>query len=143
MPTRSPLPVTRAILIADSILTEEGTHKKSLIGVYSRIGAADLPFRRLLQVYLQLADAQGEYSFDIKLVRLDSEEAIHTGTVGPLQAPDRLVPLEIVMRIPCVFRAYGEYELRLSHEGQFFASCRLTVTAPHRVGRIEPYENES
>jgi len=130
MPNRPPLPHTRAILLADMILAEAGTHKKSLIGVYSRIGAPRFPFRRVLHVYAQLADACGEYTFAIELGNRATDEGVHRGEMGPVIAHDRLLPLEIVLHVPCVFQNYGEYDLRLSFEGNIFASRTFSVMPP-------------
>ncbi len=128
--SRPPLPSTRAILLADMIITEAGTHKKSLIGVYSRIAAARFPFRRILHVYAQLADACGEYTFTIELVDLATDEILHQGQMGPVIAHDRLIPLEIVLHIPCIFESYGEFELRILQSGNVFAGRRFSVMPP-------------
>ncbi len=140
MPNQPPLPVTRAILLADSIIAEAGTHKKSLIGIYSRIAAPQLPFRRVLHVYAQLADAWGEYTFSIELVNLSTNEPVHRGEMGPVVAHDRLVPLEIVLHVPCIFEVYGEYELRLACSGNVFASRTVSVLPPPEPaqGRSDP-----
>ncbi len=122
-----PLPVTRAILFADSIITEEETQKKSLIGIYSHVIVPKLPRRKILNVYAQIADAKGEYVFTIELVRLNADTLVHRGQIGPLLAPDPLQPMEIVLKLPCFFEHYGEYEFRILHQGKIFASRVLSL----------------
>lgn len=130
MPYISPLPVCRALLLADSILVEADSHKKSLIGVYTRVAARRLPFRRVIHAYAQLADAHGEYVFDVAVVNLQSEHIVSRGEIGPVAADDPLLPVELVVHLPCRFFDYGNYELRLMHEGRVFASRVLTVAEP-------------
>lgn len=130
MPNRSPLPVTRALLLADAIIVEAGTGKKSLVGIYSRLIAPNLPLRQVLHVYMQLADAQGKYRFEIELVKLSTDKTIHQGQIGPVKAASPLVPLEIIMHLPCQFDEYGEYELRIIYEGNVFASRVLAIVSP-------------
>ena len=70
----SPTPKTNAMLICDYVITERGTNKKSLIGVFENIGAATFPCTHFaLSVYIKLTDAQGGYQFRLELVDLQSD----------------------------------------------------------------------
>lgn len=130
MASRNPLPVTRAILLADMIIAEAGTHKKTLVGIYSRITTPHMPLRKVLHVYAQVADARGEYRMTIRLVRLETGEVVNEGEIGPIVSRDPLAPLEIVMHLPCVFNNYGEYEFVIIHDGNVFASKRFSLLEP-------------
>lgn len=71
------LPVIHAILVCDKVISEEGTRKKSLIGVFDTINYTQLPFAvPELWVYVNLSDVLGEYSIRIELVHLDENRAI-------------------------------------------------------------------
>lgn len=138
MANRPPLPMSRAILLANTIITDNATHKRSLIGIYSHVVAPRLPFRKALNVYAQITDAMGEYTFTIELMRLATGEVVHEGSIGPINAPDRLQPLELVIKVPCEFKAFGEYEFRLLHAGHVFASCVIPVMPPVGAALPEP-----
>ncbi len=127
--------MTRAMLLADSILTESGTHKKSLIGIYTRIAAPRVPFRKILNVYAQFADAQGVYHCQLELVNLATGALLHGSRLGAFESRDRLTPVELIMRLPCRFENFGDYELRLSHLGHIFAS-RVFSVVPSPAERL-------
>ncbi len=55
----SPTPKTNAMLICDYVITERGTNKNSLIGVFETIGAATFPCTHFaMSVYINFSDAQ-------------------------------------------------------------------------------------
>jgi hypothetical protein len=128
--TKQPSPSARAILLADQIIVEAGTGKKSLIGIYSNLVAPTLPTRQLLHVYALLVDAAGTYDFDLELAGLETGNVIHRGRMEKVFTPGPGVPIELVMRLPAEFTAYGEYEFRLLHQGRIFAARKLSVMPP-------------
>ena len=69
-----PVPSVVAMLVCDQVISEQGTNKKSLIGVfdnfYSLVFPAALP---RIAVYVKLADAQGDYLFKLRFVNLRDE----------------------------------------------------------------------
>lgn len=130
MTEHRPLPVTRALLLADQIIVESGSAKKTLVGIYTCVQAARLPARRELNLYAELIDAQGDYSFELQLVHLESDQTVAAGRIDAVHAPDRLTPLELVIRLPVTFAAYGTYEFRIEHSGQVTGSRALRVEQP-------------
>jgi hypothetical protein len=127
MSNHAPLPLARSILFADHIITEDETHKKSLIGVFSSLVSFRMPVRKNLSVYVQLSDAHGEYMVTLELVMLKTGAIVHRGDIGPIIARDPLLPVELVLKLPCKFEDYGDYEFRLLHEGRVFASQILSL----------------
>ncbi len=73
----APIPSVVAMLVCDQIITEEGTKKKSLIGVFENFASLAFPvlFQRLA-VYVKLADAVGDYLFKLRFVKLKDESLI-------------------------------------------------------------------
>ena len=66
----SPTPKTNAMLVCDYVITERGTNKKSLIGVFENIGAGTFPCTHFaMSIYIKLTDAQGAYQFRLELVQ--------------------------------------------------------------------------
>ena len=62
------------MLLCDQIITEMGTNKKSLIGVFDNFYSLEFPaLMQRLAVYAKFADAVGEYLFKLRIVRLRDE----------------------------------------------------------------------
>ena len=70
-------PTVTAMLVCDQIVVEQGTNKKSLIGVFEVINALGFPtFVPRLSVYVRLVDASGKYPFKLRLVKLKDETMV-------------------------------------------------------------------
>ena len=62
------------MLLCDQIITEIGTNKKSLIGVFDNFYSLQFPaMMQRLAVYAKFADAVGKYLFKLRIVRLKDE----------------------------------------------------------------------
>src|ERR1035441_8953551 len=72
----APIPSVLAMLVCDQVIGEQGTGKKSLIGIFDNLHAPGFPTQTRLAVYVKLADAQGNYKFRIRLVKLKDEAPI-------------------------------------------------------------------
>jgi hypothetical protein len=132
MADRLPLPVGSAVLLADQIIVESGTSKKTLVGIYSTIYTSHLPARRHLNIYAEVTDAEGRYDFTLELLHLEANACVAQGEMEDVTSGDRLTPLEMVIRLPVAFAEYGTYEFRIAYEGNVFASRVLRVLpAPH------------
>lgn len=71
------IPTLTPLVVCDTIIHDRDTGKPSLIGVFSWIVAHVFPFQHPnLSVYSRAADAQGDYTFRLELVRLDGMEII-------------------------------------------------------------------
>lgn len=72
-----PIPSVVAMLVCDQIITEMGTNKKSLIGVFDNYFSPSFPFVvPRIAIYVKLADAGGEYLFKLRVVKLKDELVI-------------------------------------------------------------------
>jgi len=73
----APIPSVVAMLICDQVINEEGTNKKSLIGVFESFSSPIFPvLMPRLAVYVKLADALGDYLFKLRLVNLKDESLV-------------------------------------------------------------------
>lgn len=136
MSDNAPPPVTNAILLADQIITEAGSNKKTLVGVYSNIVAPRLPAGRPLAVFVECTDAEGRYDFDLSIVHLDTDRMIASCAMPGVRAENRLQPTELVIQLPVSFEAYGSYEIRIAWKGDVFARRRFRVMeAPNPTDR--------
>ncbi|MBN2713149.1 MAG: hypothetical protein JXR97_12075 [Planctomycetes bacterium] len=134
MPPKLPMPLCRAILLADQIITDIETGKKSLIGIYSHVVSPKIPCTKNISIYGQLSDMQGEYTIVLEMINLKTGALVHRGNLGPVVADNRLAPVDIVMRMPCRFDSHGAYEFRLMYEGHVFGSREISVVAPQNQG---------
>jgi hypothetical protein len=73
----APIPSVVAMLVCDQVIAEQGTNKKSLIGVFELFWALAFPtIIPRISIYVKLADAFGEYHFKLRLVRLKDESLV-------------------------------------------------------------------
>jgi hypothetical protein len=125
-----PVPKTNAMLICDYVITERGTNKKSLIGVFENIGAATFPCTHFaMSVYIKLTDAQGSYRFRLDLVDLHEDKNIGKSEMPEdIQIPSPLVAHELVFNLRGVRFAHpGEYEFRIFANGAIFGQKKFIV----------------
>jgi hypothetical protein len=116
------------MLLCDLTIREAGTGKVSLIGVFENISAARFPVvHRALSVYAKLADAEGEYTIRLELVRLDDSHMVAQGTLRATFA-DRMTPGELIFALENLgFDRPGRYEFRLYASDRFVAGKSFTV----------------
>ncbi|MCM8775237.1 MAG: hypothetical protein NC930_02625 [Candidatus Omnitrophica bacterium] len=122
-------PSKEAMLICDSIITEVGTNKKSLIGIFEEITTTKVPFRHdALSVYVKFTGAIGQYVFKLELVDLKTNEVIGKGTTAPLNISEKLRSYELVFNLKgLVFKSVGKYEFRISANEEVFGTKTFTL----------------
>jgi len=130
-----PVPKANAMLICDYVITERGTNKKSLIGVFENIGAVQFPCtHHSLSVYIKLTDAQGNYRFRLELVDLKTDTVTGKSDMPEaIQIPNPLITHELVFNLRGLrFPRAGEYEFRI------FANDRIFGQKSFIVNEIKP-----
>jgi hypothetical protein len=123
-------PVANAVLICDKVITEEGTKKKSLIGIFENIGSSKFPcVHYFLSVYVKLTDAMGNYKFSIELVDLDKGKVLNRADIPQqVDIPDPLRTHELVFNMGGLrFPAAGKYEFRVLANGEAFGQKTFLV----------------
>ena len=126
----SPTPKLNAMLICDYVITERGTNKKSLIGVFENIGASTFPCTHFaMSVYIKLTDAQGGYKFRLELVDLQSDTLIGKSEMPEeVRIPSPLDAHELVFNLRGVrFMHPGKYEFRIFANDRIFGQKNLVV----------------
>src|SRR5437899_3153524 len=110
-----PIPSVLVFLVCDQVIQEAGTNKKSLIGMFDRIYAKQVPAAGgPFWLFAKIVDAEGNYSFRIEVVKLETDKQIGRMDMPPMPVPDRLAGAELVLRIPMLpFEEYGTYEFNL------------------------------
>ena len=108
-------PILKAMLLCDSTLVEEGTHKRSLIGIFDRLKSREFPsVHPAMSVYVQFHELQGVFDFTLELVDLENEKTINRAVVKQFAVRDRASDCELVFNLLSVrFDHPGDYEFRL------------------------------
>ena len=126
----APVPKTNAMLICDQVITEQETNKKSLIGIFEHIGAAQFPAtHHAMSVYVKLTDAQGSYHFHLALFDLKNETAVADCPIPeavPISSP--LQSHELVFNLRGLkFPHPGENEFRIFANDRIFGQKTFVV----------------
>lgn len=124
-----PVPNVKAMLLCDQIITELGTHKKSLIGVFEHILTSSFPCHHYaLSVYVKFTEAKGRYRFRLELVDLLTGQAIGRGEAPELSYDDPLGTYELAFNLgQLTFSHEGKYEFRLSANDELMAQKEFHV----------------
>jgi hypothetical protein len=125
------IPSLLAILLCDQIILEQGTGKKTLVGVFDDLWSNSEPIRQPVGFYAKMTDLEGLYHFAVKVVRIAAEgEIAIAGGAIPMTQPivNRLENLDIALNLPTVFPTFGKYEFQLfandMYLGRAVLNCR-------------------
>src|SRR5258708_7472136 len=72
----APIPSVVAMLVCDQTITEVGTGKKSLIGIFENINSLMFPTAIRIGIYAKMVDAEGDYDILIRVVNLKDESKV-------------------------------------------------------------------
>lgn len=124
----TPIPSVVAMLVCDQVIAEQGTGKKSLIGVFENIHAPGFPvLQGRMAVYARLVDAEGKYRFLIRLVKLDGEKIV-AELQFETEIADRLSAAELPINIAnIVLPEAGKYEFQLYANDVFLHRVTMNV----------------
>lgn len=123
-------PILNAMLVCDKIITEVGTNKKSLIGVFENISAYKFPcVHHSLTVYIKLTDANGKYKFCLELVDLQNDSIIGKGEMPKeIEITSPLTIHDLVFNLAALkFDHPGKYEFRIFANGEVFGQKTFSV----------------
>ena len=108
-------PILKAMLLCDQTIVEEGTHKRTLIGLFDRIKAAKFPtFHPSMSVYVQFREIEGKFDFALELFDLEENRALHRALIKDYAVKDKSRDCELVFNLFSVkFDRPGDYEFRI------------------------------
>ena len=130
-------PKLNAMLICDYVITEQTTNKKSLIGIFENINAAEFPcVHPCLFVYVKMTEARGSYHIRLELADLQDDKVIAQAKMpNEISIPDPLMAHEIVFSLRgLAFPHAGDYEFRVFANDQIFGQKSFRVTS-HKARR--------
>jgi len=123
-------PIANAMLVCDRVITEAGTNKKSLIGIFENISAYKFPCsHHFLAVYIKLTDARGKYKFRLELVELENNSVIGKAEIPKeIEINDPLKVHDLVFNLAVLkFRQPGKYEFRIYGNDEVFGQKTFLV----------------
>lgn len=136
------IPKTNAMLVCDYVITEQSTHKKSLIGIFENISAARFPCTHgALSVYIKLTEAHGSYKFRLEMVDLKTDTVIGKGEIPrEVTISSPLTAHELVFNLKTLrFAHAGDYEFRIYANDRLFGQKTFKVS--DMAARREPPVN--
>jgi len=132
MTADKPSPLGIAIVVCDQIIEDKLTSKKSLIGIFNQIAAANFPCTHpRVSVFVCLTEGRGDYGARLRIVH---EE---TGTVvadlnGPIQFPDANAVVELNFDlIGLTFPQAGLYSI------EFYCDDALVLERRFHVAKLK------
>ena len=111
----NPRPILKAMLLCDSTLLEEGSHKRTLIGLFDSIRSSQFPtVHPAMSVYVQFREIEGVFDFSLELVDLADEKPLNKAVVKQFHVKDRSRDCELVFNLLSVkFDHPGAFEFRI------------------------------
>jgi len=129
MTAQLPPPVPLSMLICDAIHQDPSTGKKTLLGLFSELGAQDFPVvHPQMFVHIELTDCSGQIPVKLQLVDVDETEAPIFEAEIAAHSQDRRAILAFVVAMQGIaFPGPGEYRLQLFARNEFIMERRLLV----------------
>jgi len=121
-------PSVVAMLVCDQIIAEQGTGKKSLVGVFDNMYSPGFPVQTRFAVYAKLVDLdQGQYKCRVRLVKL-KDETLVADLTADLVINDPLSPAELAINmVGIIVPEAGKYEFQLYADDIYLH--RITLNA--------------
>jgi len=131
----APIPSVVAMLVCDHVITEMGTGKKSLMGIFEAIAAPTFPWAIAFGIYAKLVDAEGDYDVLIRLVNLKDESKV-AEMLAQAKGVSREAAWELVVNVAgIVLPEPGKYEFQLFTNDAFLH--RVTMNAVNVPGGFQ------
>ena len=126
MAERPPTPLVQAFVVCRAMFENPNDHEFVLVAPCSSVDVQSFPAQGRRSVYAQLADAEGRYEMEMRLVDQDGEEVWNWRCPGPVCAADRLLPHRIALYdLILGFPRPGRYDLLLVGNGEILAQHAL------------------
>ena len=122
-------PILKAMLLCDQTLVEEGTRKRSLIGIFDRVKAGQIPsIHPSMSIYVQFREIEGVFDFTLELFDLSQGKTLHKATVKEFKVQEKSRDCELVFNLMSVrFDHTGEYEFRIFVNDMIFGQKSFQV----------------
>ncbi len=117
------------MLLCDQTLVEEGSHKRTLIGLFDRIKASQFPSTHpAMSVYVQFREIEGTFSFALELYDLSEAKIMNRSVIKDFVVQNKSRDCELVFNLLSVrFEHPGEYEFRIYVNDLVFGQKSFSV----------------
>lgn len=134
-------PICLALVLADAIHRDPGTHKRTILGTFSAIFSNRFPFKQNIAVYCALTDGRGTPDVEVSVVHADGTDDPIAKATGKIDFSDPRMVVELDLGMNgLVFPRPGEYRIIIVAAGEFLMERRLVVV---HVAAPEGQENDS
>ncbi len=130
--TKRVMPTALSFLIADTIIDDMITRKKSIIGLFNSICSNRFPFRHSeMNVFVSLTEGYGEYQTNLICARsFDEKQILKTSGKVNFRNPNMVVEMNFALR-NVEFPSAGKYTF------QFYCDGNLLILRPFEVVDME------
>ena len=122
-------PVLLALLLADKVIAEERTHKKTIVGTFNNFWAQQFPATfPPWYVYVAFTNVAGEHKLTVDIQSIENDANVYSVS-ATFNAQEKTVQTEVslpVLNAP--FPEPGKYAVYTSIDGQTLGSRILTVS---------------
>lgn len=126
----APIPSVIAMLLCDQIINEDGTQKKSLIGIFQQVNSPNFPVGiPRMAVYARVADVTEDTEFKMRIVRIAGiQESLIVEAPLKVAIKDPTKPSELSFNlVNFVFEQPGKYEFQLHARDTYLHRVTLDV----------------
>ena len=122
-------PILKAMLLCDLTLVEEGTRKRSLVGLFDRIKTPQFPtVHGSMSIYVQFREIEGTFDFTLELYDLAGDKTLHKAMVNNFKVQERSRDCELVFNLLSIrFDHPGDYEFRIYVNDMIFGQKSFQV----------------
>lgn len=122
-------PFPLSIIVCDQIHSDPSTGKKTILGIFSAIGAVEFPCKHpRMGVFIELTGGHGRFPFEFKIVDCNEEFDPLFQAFGDIEFSDPRAVLEMGFEITNLeFRQPGEYRCQVFANNEFLIERRLLV----------------
>ena len=121
-------PVGIALVICDQVITEAGTNKKSLIGVFNNVASRQFPCKHsAISIFVSMTGGHGKLSTSLRCVQ-ENTHSLLWGADGEVTFKDPNHVVEAVFEFKnVVFPAPGLHCIEILCGGKLVLQKRFTV----------------
>jgi hypothetical protein len=121
-------PLCLALVLADAIWRDQATQKRTILGTFSALFAAQFPASQNMSVYCALTDGRGITKVELRIVDIQDEDLPIASATAEVDFSDSRMVVEIDTILGgVVFPHPGEYRIQMLGAGDLMMERRLVV----------------
>ncbi len=123
-------PLGMAIVVCDQVITDQDTHKKTLVGVFNNILSRNFPcMHPTMSIYVALTNGHGAVKIELacKELNVDEEVFARVGLNAEFPNPNHVVT--VIFNLKTLnFKRPGVYSFEIYADDQFLLESRVNLT---------------